>query len=185
VIDEARRSHEFVRDAATSLHSTDFRGVEACGARFDVPFPAPKAGPPKLSFDAENLLGLRGEVIRFATSAGLSAARATELVTAVNEVATNSIVHGGGRGALRMWRDGGNLVCEIRDAGRYDVPLSDRTKPGPGLREPRGLWLANHLCDLVQIRTFADGTAVRLHTRVDPRHHLHVIPPSEEHAQPR
>jgi len=84
-----------------------------------------------------------------------------------------------------MWRDGGNLVCEIRDAGRYDVPLSDRTKPGPGLREPRGLWLANHLCDLVQIRTFADGTAVRLHTRVDPRHHLHVIPPSEEHAQPR
>jgi len=176
VIDEARRSHEFVSGGSASAQSTNFRGVEACGACFDVPFPAPKAGSRKLSFEADSLLELRGGVIRFATSSGLSAARATELVTAVNEVATNSILHGGGRGTLRMWRDAGNLVCEVRDAGRYDLPLADRAKPGPGLRESRGLWLANHLCDLVQIRTFDDGTVVRLHMRVDPRHHLRVVP---------
>jgi anti-sigma regulatory factor (Ser/Thr protein kinase) len=176
VIDEARRSHEFVSEAGTSAQSTDFRGVEACGACFDVPFPEPKAGSRKFSFDADNLLRLRGQVTRFATSAGLSAARATELVTAVNEVATNSIIHGGGKGTLRTWRDDGNVVCEVRDAGHYDLPLGDRARPGPSLRESRGLWLANHLCDLVQIRTFADGTVVRLHTRVDPRHHLRVVP---------
>ncbi|MEA2685742.1 MAG: hypothetical protein QOE93_937 [Actinomycetota bacterium] len=27
----------------------------------------------------------------------------------------------------------------------------------------RGLWMANQLCDLVQLRTFASGTVVRLH----------------------
>jgi hypothetical protein len=27
----------------------------------------------------------------------------------------------------------------------------------------RGVWMANQLCDLVQIRTYADGNAVRLH----------------------
>jgi anti-sigma regulatory factor (Ser/Thr protein kinase) len=176
VIDEARRSHEFVSGVGASSPSPDFRGVEACGACFDVPFPAPPAGSRKFSFDADNLLGLRGQVTRFATATGLSAARATELVTAVNEVATNSIVHGGGKGTLRMWGDGSNIVCEVRDSGHYDVPLGDRAKPGPGLRESRGLWLANHLCDLVQIRTFADGTVVRLHTKVDPRHHLRVVP---------
>ena len=29
-----------------------------------------------------------------------------------------------------------------------------------------GLWLANQLCDLVQIRSFADGSVVRLHLRL-------------------
>ena len=35
----------------------------------------------------------------------------------------------------------------------------------PVLDEPggRGLWLANQLCDLVQVRTFADGNVVRIH----------------------
>ena len=91
-------------------------------------------------------------------------------------MATNSIDHGGGRGTLRMWRDGNNLVSEVRDEGVYDRPLADRQRPGSGSGHPRGLWLANQLCDLVQIRSFADGTVVRLHVKVDPRKRLHVVP---------
>ena len=85
------------------------------------------------------------------------------MVVAVNEVATNSLVHGAGKGTLRVWRDASAFTCEVRDAGRFDSPLVDRQRPGPETAGPRGLWLANQLCDLVQIRTFATGTAVRLH----------------------
>ena len=177
VLDEARRSHEYVMDATTaSAVSHEFRGIEASGARFDVALRDPNTGMRKLGFDRDSLLKLRAAVARYATSAGLSAPRATELVIAVNEVATNSIVHGGGRGTLRMWRDGNNLISEVRDSGFYDHPLGDRERPGSGVAEPRGLWLANHLCDLVQIRTLADGTVVRLHVKVDPRKRLHVVP---------
>jgi hypothetical protein len=57
----------------------------------------------------------------------------------------------------------GALTCEIRDIGRFNQPLVDRERPNADLAGPRGLWLANQLCDLVQIRTFPNGTAIRLH----------------------
>ncbi|HSS60217.1 MAG TPA: sensor histidine kinase [Candidatus Limnocylindrales bacterium] len=168
VIDEARRSHEYVTVAGESGQpSRDFRGIDASGAPFGSAFPEP--GPPGrlLEFDRDGLLSVRGEVARQALDAGLGADRATELVSAVNEVATNSVMHGGGGGIIRIWRRAGDLICEIRDGGSFTHPLADRTKPGTP-RDPQGLWLANQLCDLVQIRSFQDGTAVRLHMRLDP-----------------
>jgi anti-sigma regulatory factor (Ser/Thr protein kinase) len=90
-----------------------------------------------------------------------------DLVLAVNEVAANSIAHGGGSGTLRVWRDGGALVCEVSDRGHLDDPLADRRRPAPGQDGGRGLWLANQLCDLVQVRSFATGTTVRLHMHRD------------------
>jgi hypothetical protein len=38
--------------------------------------------------------------------------------------------------------------------------------PEPGELDGRGLWLANQLCDLVQIRSGAGGTRVRLQMAV-------------------
>jgi two-component sensor histidine kinase len=90
-----------------------------------------------------------------AEAAGLDPARAADLVLAVDEVATNSLRHGGGRGAQRFWRDEGALVCEVRDAGR-ERPAIDRDGG-------RGLWMVNQLCDLVQLRSFPGGAVVRLH----------------------
>lgn len=176
VLHEALCSHEYVMDArSNSKASSVFRGIEGSGAPFDLPLRELTSGSRGVTFDAETLLKLRRAVARFATSAGCSAERATQLVTAVNEIATNSVVHGGGRGQLRMWRDGEMVIAELRDEGRYGHPLGDRARPGIRLGDPRGLWLANHLCDLVQIRSFHDGTAVRLHMRVDSRRRLHVL----------
>lgn len=87
-------------------------------------------------------------------ASGVSRDRALELVFAVNEIATNSIEHGGGSGALRLWRDGDKVVAEIRDGGCLNDPLADRRLPALGDRAGRGLWLANKLCDLVQVRSF-------------------------------
>ena len=181
VLDEALRSHEYVMDArSNSRESTVFRGIEGSGLPFDAPLRDLMSGSRGVMFDADTLLRMRRSIARFATSAGCSAGRATQLVTAVNEVATNSIVHGGGQGALRMWRDGNMVIAELRDAGRYAQPLGDRTRPGSRPADARGLWLANQLCDLVQIRTLDEGTVVRLHMKVDPRHRLRVVPSSHQ-----
>ena len=87
------------------------------------------------------------------------------LVLAVNEVATNSVVHGGGGGILRIWTEGDVLVCEVRDRGVIDDPLVGRERPLVNAAGGCGLWLANQLCDLVQVRSFAGGSVVRLHKR--------------------
>ena len=175
VIVEARRSHEFVVDGVAASQSELYRGIEASGGRFDAPLPEPPEGAHHMMFDAESLLELRRHSARFAIGHGISAKRATELVTAVNEVATNSVVHGGGGGTVRMWRGASGVVCEVSDSGVLEQPLADRTRPSSAIRDPRGLWLANQLCDLVQVRTLPTGTVVRLHLHVAARPQLHVV----------
>jgi anti-sigma regulatory factor (Ser/Thr protein kinase) len=88
-----------------------------------------------------------------------------ELVLAANEIASNSIEHGGGSGVLRLWGEHDRVVCEVRDGGRLDDPLADRRLPAHDGPRGRGLWIANHVCDLVQVRSTPEGTLVRLHMR--------------------
>jgi len=173
VIDEARRSHPYVTDGATFRQSNDYRGLDASGAPFDVPLPEPSSIAQELAFQNGDLVALRGLVYRRASAAGLDASKSADLVLAVNEIATNSLQHGGGKGTLRVWEDMSALTCEVRDSGLFNSPLVDRERPAAGAAGPRGLWLANQLCDLVQIRTFATGTAVRLHMWLKPAAHEH------------
>jgi anti-sigma regulatory factor (Ser/Thr protein kinase) len=59
------------------------------------------------------------------------------------------------------------LICEVRDTGRIADPLAGRRRPpADQLAGGWGLWIANALCDLVQLRTSSGGTTVRLHLRV-------------------
>jgi len=167
VIAEARRSHEFVSEAGESAASPDYRGVKDSGAPFAQPLSERPPDVRKFGFDRDRLVKLRREVITFATGAGLTMIDATHLVTAVNEIASNSVIHGGGKGMLWLWRDGGALVAEVCDSGSYGHPLADRVRPGASTSDGRGLWLANQLCDLVQIRSLQDAAVVRLHMKVD------------------
>jgi hypothetical protein len=57
------------------------------------------------------------------------------------------------------------VICEIRDGGQLSNPLAGRERPGAQDLGGRGLWMANQLCDLVQLRTYDDGNAVRIHMR--------------------
>jgi anti-sigma regulatory factor (Ser/Thr protein kinase) len=175
VIDEARRSHPYVTDGETFRQSNEYRGLDASGAPFDAPFSEPPALTHELAFTAGDLVAVRALVYRHAAAAGLDSKRAADAVLAVNEIATNSVVHGGGKGTLRIWRDTSAFTCEVRDSGRFDSPLIDRERPVEASAGPRGLWLANQLCDLVQIRTFATGTAVRVHMwlKADAANHNH------------
>jgi anti-sigma regulatory factor (Ser/Thr protein kinase) len=176
VIEEAKRSHEFVSGRDTGTRSELFRGIEASGAPFDRALPEPGTSVRQADFGAAELGVVRNLVQAQAKAARLSGPRVAELVAAVHEVATNSIVHGGGSGTLRVWLERSSVVCEVRDTGRFDNPLADRQRPSKDVGSPRGLWLANQLCDLVQIRSMPDGTVVRLHMNRDRGARLSLVP---------
>jgi anti-sigma regulatory factor (Ser/Thr protein kinase) len=57
-------------------------------------------------------------------------------------------------------------LCEVRDRGRIVEPLVGRLPPPLDRHGGRGLWLVNHLCDLVQIRSTEAGSVVRVHMRL-------------------
>jgi anti-sigma regulatory factor (Ser/Thr protein kinase) len=165
VIDEARRSHEFLMRDGPGYSSTEFRGVGGSAKPFDAALPEAPVQTQELNFDGGSLAEVRRLTNRIASGSGLGAAKRADLVSAANEVATNTICHGGGGGWARVWRDRANVTVEIRDTGHYVRPLADRERPPRRVSGSRGLWLANQLCDLVQIRSFAAGTVVRLHMR--------------------
>jgi anti-sigma regulatory factor (Ser/Thr protein kinase) len=165
VIADAHRSHPKVARQGASRHSESFCGAEAAAAPFSEPLPEP-SGPVRVcGFAAGDLAGVRKLVACHARASGLSPSRGADLVLAVNEVASNSIRHGGGSGTLRIWSEGGALLCEVRDGGRLDDPLAGRRRPGLAAVGGHGLWITNQLCDLVQLRSFADESAVRIHMR--------------------
>ncbi len=126
----------------------------------------PLASPPdQMSMSStyfDDLSTVRARMHWEGTAAGLGPDRVEDLVLAVNEVASNSIEHGGGRGVISVWGDTRYaLVCQVSDSGCITDPLVGRHAPGPDL-EARGLWLVNQLCDLVEIRSGVKGTTVRL-----------------------
>jgi anti-sigma regulatory factor (Ser/Thr protein kinase) len=114
-----------------------------------------------------DLHGLRVLVAEYARAAGLHGARLDDLLLAANEGAANTLLHGDA-GVLRLWHDATELVCEIADLGRIDDPLAGRHRPDPEQLGGRGLWLAHQLCDLVELRSDAGGTVLRLHMALRP-----------------
>jgi anti-sigma regulatory factor (Ser/Thr protein kinase) len=122
----------------------------------------PPVRPDAFSFGLAELAEVRRRVVAAAERAGMGRAAVADLVTATSELAANSVMHGGGTGTLRLWWEDGSLVVEVEDGGRIEEQLVGRLRPGIRQEGGRGLWLTNQLCDLVQIRSGAGGTVVRV-----------------------
>jgi anti-sigma regulatory factor (Ser/Thr protein kinase) len=163
VVEEAERTHPFMSDVESFRESGSYRGLEAISAPFANPLNDPPASAARLTFDADSLGEVRELVHERAEATGLDRETTDALVLAVNEIATNSIRHGGGSGLIRSWDDGSFLLFQVEDGGRIDAPLAGRRQPVLDQPGGRGLWLANQLCDLVQVRTFEEGNVVRIH----------------------
>jgi anti-sigma regulatory factor (Ser/Thr protein kinase) len=165
VLSGALRNHPWVRQGSGSRPNPDFSGGAALSVPLESALPAPPAWAEVLAFDVRRLREVRSFVSAFASATGVGGDWSDDFVIAVNEVAMNSVVHGGGSGLLHLWRDGDALVCDIRDDGRIDDPLVGRRTPCGTEPGGRGLWLANQLCELVQIRSLPGTTVVRLRKR--------------------
>jgi len=163
VVAEAHRSHPVVVDGRVHRGSTAYGGAHHVAMIFEADLPAGDAPAGHQPFGPDELMAVRTVVHSRAASAGLTTDQAADLALAVHEVAVNCVEHGGGRGELRIWQDDGALVVEVRDSGRIVDPMVGRRLPAWDEDGGRGLWLANQLCDLVQIRSGAAGTTVRIH----------------------
>jgi anti-sigma regulatory factor (Ser/Thr protein kinase) len=168
---DSRALDDDVLDAALLSHPQERTGDTAGdNPEWDDHRPEPFAGvlasPPlgafEVGFDRDTLHTLRAATGLEAAEAGLSEQRAADVVLAVAELAANSVVHGGGRGTATIWRDPQALVVEVRDEGRIEQPLAGRVRPTLTQENGRGLWVANQVCDLVQIRSNPAGTRARL-----------------------
>lgn len=164
VIEGAGATHPFMLADGRRVGSDVY---ETPSATLEADLPEPEGVREKVDFLDGDLGAVRSLVSGHAAGLGLDPGRAEDLVLAVNEIATNSLQHGGGQGLLRIWDEGRALVCEVRDDGRVRDPLTGRRRPSDHARGGRGLWMAHHLCDLVQLRSSDEGTTVRLHMRLD------------------
>lgn len=135
-------------------------------AVFSTPLPEHRGEPiAAVDFDLETVASVRALIQRHAAHLGLDHAGEVDLSLVASELASNSVVHGGGAGTMRLWRDPGYAVCEVRDRGVI-------TDPFVGLRRPdfrkriggAGLWAVNRICALVVLRSSVEfGTVVRAH----------------------
>ena len=166
VLTEARRSHPVLMSQGVKDDSLDYVGIEAISSPFDAPLPEPRSKPVSMELGVDTLERLRRLVWLQGSTAGLDAAKVEDLVLAVNEIATNTIRHGGGRGVFRMWQEDGHIICEVSDRGRIDEPMVGRVRPRNDHEGGFGLWLVNQLCELVQVRSSPTGSMVRIHMAI-------------------
>jgi anti-sigma regulatory factor (Ser/Thr protein kinase) len=161
VIDEARRSHPVVSlDGAEDVSHT-YCGIDRVAARFAEPLSEPPSDAQELTVTLNALRDARSLVRARAQDAGLGE-RSDDFVLAVNEVLSNSLHHAGEDGILRVWEDPEGLVCEVRDGGHILQPMVGREEPSLGQIGGHGIWLVNLVCDLVQVRSSAGGSTVRM-----------------------
>jgi anti-sigma regulatory factor (Ser/Thr protein kinase) len=161
VLSDAARTHpRLIREGR--FEASRLYGGPSPPPACETPLPDPPAESLAIPFQAEDLHRLRTLVAKQAKVAGLRRERVAELVLAVNELTTNTIRHAGSGGMLRVWSEPGKLVCQVEDEGRIDDPLAGRKRGLPGIGG-LGLWMVNQLCDLVEVRTGAAGSTVRVH----------------------
>jgi anti-sigma regulatory factor (Ser/Thr protein kinase) len=165
VLADAARTHPTLREDGDCRPSLDYADPLVTYAAADRPLREPPAVPLEVSV-AGGLGGFRSLVRAQARSAGIDPDRAASFVVAANEAAANTLVHAGGDGWARIWRDEHELVCELSDAGVIADPLVGRRLPPPDREGGRGIWLMHQLSDLVELRSGEQGTIVRIHMRL-------------------
>ncbi|OPC79303.1 hypothetical protein B4N89_35200 [Embleya scabrispora] len=164
VIAEAHRTHPLSPAGATDgRHSPPDADAYAATLR-GPPLPAAPRHAERLAFRAGELAGVRTLVRRMLPDA--TRTRVDHALLAIGEITGNSVVHGGAAGTIVLWTEGAHLLCDVHDAGRITDPLAGRHRPTADQDGGRGLWIANQICDLVQIRSAETGTTVRLRLRV-------------------
>ena len=112
--------------------------------------------------DHPSLGRLRAAIADWARRCGITGTHAQDLVLIANELATNVVRHGGGRGKMWLWCEDGGATCQVSDWGR-GIPEPERA--GTVQAEPdsvagRGLWMVRRMSQHMHITTGPTGTTV-------------------------
>lgn len=161
VLEDAHATHPTVIPAGSrrERHSEGY-APDAVVARHNEPLP-PVADAMTFPFAAESLPGARHAATDEGRRLGLTGTTLEDLALTTAELTTNSVLHGGGSGVLRVWGEDGRVLCEVRDTGRFTDPLAGRRPASRDQRGGRGLLMVNLIADLVRVHTGEEGTTIR------------------------
>jgi len=161
VVEEAYRSHPVIVEAGSYQGSASYLGRAHVDSMFGSEL-SDLSQPARIAHFTEQDLGRLPHYLKLEFYvAGLPAERAADLADVVHRLAETSVHRGSDGGTVRIWDQPDAVVCEVVDDTVVNDLLLGRRAP---LEEDRdALWLANQLCDLVQLRSTEKGTAVRVH----------------------
>ena len=114
-------------------------------------------------FDVGSLYALRAAVAAHAAKAGLSRQQVYDVTAAAHELAANAVLHGAGRGRVRLWTSGQFLYCQVTDDGHGGTGAAWPTEHG------HGLWLVGQVANQLSIDHSPDGTTVTARFQFTPR----------------
>ncbi|MGW6270186.1 anti-sigma factor RsbA family regulatory protein [Streptomyces sp. NPDC055060] len=159
VLADARATHPTVIESGRSDTSGSY-APETVISRYNLSLTAPDDAWSS-DYKKGTLAPARQGATRRAADLGLSASRQDDFALAVAELTTNSVLHGGGFGTLRIWSQDSHIVCEVRDTGHLADPLAGRRPPAPNQLGGRGLLLVHTVADLVRVHSTArQGTTI-------------------------
>lgn len=163
VLAEARATHPVVLDGGREHRSAHYAPRRVIAAHNRLP--QRPSGALAFGFAEPQLAEARHTATAEARRLGLEGDRLAEFSVAVGELITNSVLHGGGSGAVHVWGEDGHVVCEVHDRGRLTDPLAGRRPASRDLPHGRGLLMVNRIADLVRQRATGDGTTIRFYLR--------------------
>jgi anti-sigma regulatory factor (Ser/Thr protein kinase) len=161
VLEDAKRTHPALW-TDTERWVSDVYDDDAAES-FNTPLPAIPMSAMVTSIYPTDPGDSRRFTASFALAVGLGVERIADAVLAVDELVSNTVVHGGGYGQLAAWTDNKRAVFEVSDAGHITDPLAGRRRAEPTDMTGRGLALAHRQSDLVRIYTSPKGTAIRVY----------------------
>jgi anti-sigma regulatory factor (Ser/Thr protein kinase) len=165
VLADAQLTHPEVIDEGEVRQSPAYR-ERGVPDRCEQPLSDPPGHAVALGFAVGELARLRALVAVNARAAGVAHHRISDLVLAVDELATNAIRYGQGSGILRLWWTTRHFLCQIEDRGQIQDLLAGQRAPAPDFSAGCGLWIVNQLCDLVEVRSTSAGTTIRVHAEL-------------------
>lgn len=161
VVADAYATHPTViHPGSRAEQRSDAYAPEGVVARYNEPLP-PVPEALSFAFDSDSLPHARHVAVGEGARLGLVGVKLDDLALATAELTTNSVVHGGGSGVLRVWAEDGYVVCEVRDEGHLADALAGRRPVPRDQRGGRGILLVNLIADLVRLHRSDSGTTVR------------------------
>ncbi len=170
VIAEAHRSHPSFLSRGVRIPNPRYQDPREVLGR---PRPAERgsledSAPAAEIGDLTDLGALRRDVYRVARTTDLPSDAVDDFVFAVNEVATNALIHGSRPVRIRLWAWGPRMLCTVTDHGPgISDPFVGYQRPTKGSidRSGVGLWAARQLCDLITWGRADGNFTVRLLAR--------------------
>jgi hypothetical protein len=162
VVEEAFRSHPVIVEADSYQGSMHYAGRAHVDSMFTAELSELTGQVRRAHFIEHDVGRLRTYLNLEFYVAGLPVERAADLAEVVHRLAVSSLHRGSSGGTVSLWDQSDAVVCEVADDTLVQDLLLGRRVPFG--EDHDALWVANQLCDLVQLRSTEAGTAVRVHT---------------------